>query len=214
MKKGYLKEITDHFQILLYKPTDPMFIFTKGKKINKLEDFKGLKIRALQGMMGKTVTALGATPVSMPGGEIYLGLSTGIIDGVITGADNVLSRKLYEVTDYALKMPVYVGIWVLSMNKKTWNKLPEDLQTKILAISKELFDSDKKEAESEEKGYWQSLKDTTDLEIYTVSPEERKRWKKAVSKIAEDYITENSAKGYPVGEAYQVLTEKEEELQK
>lgn len=213
LKNGYLKEITDYFKILLYRPSPPMYLFLKGKKVTTLEDFKGLKIRALQGMMGKTVSALGATPVSMPGGEIYMGLSTGIIDGVITGGDNVLSRKLYEVSDYGLKLPVYVGIWILSINKDSWNKLPTDLQKQIDAISQELLKSDRAKAEAEETAVWQDIRDKTKLEIYSISSDERVRWKNAIANIADEYINEYSAKGYPVKEAYQIMQEKEQ-LQK
>ena len=47
------------------------------------------------------------------------------------------------------------------------------------------------------------------MEIYTISPEEQARWKKATSGIANKYLDEWAAKGYPVKEAYKMMQEKE-----
>jgi len=46
------------------------------------------------------------------------------------------------------------------------------------------------------------------MEIYTIDPEEQARWKKATSEIANEYVNEWSAKGYPVKEAYAIMKEK------
>ena len=45
---------------------DPGFISTSGKPINRLEDFKGQKIRAASRQSSKLLARLGATPVGMP----------------------------------------------------------------------------------------------------------------------------------------------------
>ena len=87
-----------------------------------MDDFKGLKIRSGSGIQGQAISALGATGVSMAGGEVYMALQTGVIDGAITGIDVVIDRKFYEVCKYALKLPIYGGAFVLLMNKETWNE--------------------------------------------------------------------------------------------
>ncbi|MGE0232890.1 MAG: TRAP transporter substrate-binding protein [Flavobacteriaceae bacterium] len=49
------------------------------REINSVEDFKGLKMR-MPGFGGEVIRRLGATPVSIPPGEIFSSLQSGVID--------------------------------------------------------------------------------------------------------------------------------------
>ena len=49
------------------------------REINSIEDVKGLKIR-MPGLGGEILRRLGATPVSLPPGEIFNALQTGVVD--------------------------------------------------------------------------------------------------------------------------------------
>ncbi len=54
---------------------------TSKKKISKLEDVAGQKIRANGSAQAKTVSALGGVPVAVPGPELYDSLTRGTVDG-------------------------------------------------------------------------------------------------------------------------------------
>ena len=56
------------------------------KPIKKPEDFKGLKIRGYSELASETIKALGASPVTMGAGEVYMALQRGTIDGQSSGA--------------------------------------------------------------------------------------------------------------------------------
>jgi TRAP-type C4-dicarboxylate transport system substrate-binding protein len=204
MKAGYLKELTDEFKIIFYKPTLLHQLFLSKKKITKLEDFKGVKIRAAASLSGKAISAMGAAAVSMSGGEQYLALQTGVIDGVITGVEGVVDRKLYEVCKIGLEQPVLGGMWAVIMNKETWNSLPKELQALIDEIAKDV-------AESDFKALLQIDKDKTEVAkqkgvvYYSVSPDEIARWRKAASEVDDAYVKEWSAKGYPVKAALEMM---------
>lgn len=208
LEAGYLKEITDYFEILFYRPTPFMHLFLKDKKVLTLEDIQKMKIRAIQGMQGKTVSALGASPVSLPGPDTYMSMATGVIDGTITGPDYVMATKLYEVVKYGLKMPVYAGLWIGVVNNEVWRNLPEDLQNIIKKVSREIAQTDRQQAEANDKAAWEDLANKTKVEIYTISPEEQARWKNKTKQIAVDYLEEYSNKGYPVKEAYKMLQDR------
>jgi TRAP-type C4-dicarboxylate transport system substrate-binding protein len=164
-------------------------------------------------MMGNTITALGGTSVSMPGPEVYMSVSTGVIDGTVTGPDYIMDMKLHEVAQYGLHLPIYTGIWIASMNKETWNSLPPNLQAVIDDVSREVFTADRAQAEANDKKAWEDIAKKTKMEVYSISAEERARWKKATAQIADKYLDEWSAKGYPVREAYQMM-QKKVEMQK
>ena len=56
------------------------YLWTK-KPVKTLEDCKGLKIRTPGGFQTSYIKSLGAEPVFMPLGDVYLALETGTIDG-------------------------------------------------------------------------------------------------------------------------------------
>jgi TRAP-type C4-dicarboxylate transport system substrate-binding protein len=204
MKAGYLKELTDNFKIVFYKPTSFQHFFFRNKKVTTLEGFKGLKISVMGAVQGQVMTALGATGVSMPGGELYMALSTGVIDGVTTGANNVIARKFYEVAKYGVQTPVYAGLWAVAMNQETWNSLPKELQVLMEEIGQEVQAAEMKKTIDAQQGFWEAMR-KNGMEIYDISPEEVARLKKATSGEDEKYVATWSAKGYPVKEALAMM---------
>ncbi|WP_027857293.1 TRAP transporter substrate-binding protein [Marinobacterium jannaschii] len=113
----------------------PVYILTK-KKINSVEDFKGLKIRA-PGAYGKFLRNLGAAPVSLAWSEIYTSLATGVIDGSI--GSNMIDHRdgnHVEVARYMYRLPL-AGAQVLPIvvNRNAWKKLPDDLKAAARAAT-------------------------------------------------------------------------------
>ena len=100
------------------------------KEINSLDDIRGLKMR-IPGLAGEVFTKIGGTSVSIPGGEIYTSLQTGVIDAVEwVGPYNDLALGLHQVAKY-----YYYPGWhepgamlELIINKDSLAALPEDLQ--------------------------------------------------------------------------------------
>jgi TRAP-type mannitol/chloroaromatic compound transport system substrate-binding protein len=99
--------------------------------LRKLEDFKGVKIRTPAGLTSMLFAKLGASPVPLPGGEIYTALDTGVIRAAefVTLSEN-FGAGLHEVSKYVLwpsfHGPIAVVNW--GVNQEAWNKLPNDLK--------------------------------------------------------------------------------------
>ena len=96
-----------------------------NKEINSADDLKGLKMR-IPGLGGDVMAKLGASPVSLPGGQIYENLVSGAIDATEwVGPWNDEIMKFYE----AAKFYYYPGMHepgamlAVSMNKKWWDAL-------------------------------------------------------------------------------------------
>ena len=71
-----------------------------NKRIETLEDLKGLKIR-MPGLGGEVLRQLGAAAVRLPGPDIYQALQTGAIDATEwVGPWNDLAQGFYKVTKY------------------------------------------------------------------------------------------------------------------
>ena len=70
------------------------------KEMNSADDFKGLKMR-IPGMGGDVLAKMGASPVSLPGSQIYEALVSGAIDATEwVGPWNDGFMKFYEAAKY------------------------------------------------------------------------------------------------------------------
>jgi TRAP-type mannitol/chloroaromatic compound transport system substrate-binding protein len=103
------------------------------KKIEKPEDYKGLKIRTY-GQWGKVLEAVGASVVTLPGGEVYQAMERGVIDAceLGTSADNE-SLHINEVAKFGYYPGVHSpgNVHYVFFNKKSWAKLPPEFQQLI-----------------------------------------------------------------------------------
>jgi len=114
-------------------------VFSK-KPIEKPEDFSGFKIRST-GTPGRVFEKMGATPVFIPGGELYQGLQTGVVDAAHWGCVATgWGMNLQEVTDYVVQ-PDFLGHsngeFLVSMEQ--WNRLGSDhkrvIEAEVRAMS-------------------------------------------------------------------------------
>ncbi len=127
MKKVYQKH---NIQLIAHYPMGDIYNIGTTKPVKTLADLKGMKIRAV-GIYADYVRALGATPVSIPYGEMYMALKMGTIDGFLASSGSLVSNKLGEVVKYYL-LPTTNSIgFVVAANKKAWDALPADLKTML-----------------------------------------------------------------------------------
>ncbi|MEZ5536269.1 MAG: TRAP transporter substrate-binding protein [Thiolinea sp.] len=97
------------------------------KEINSPDDFKGLKMR-MPGLGGDVLAKLGASPVSLPGGQIYENLVSGSIDATEwVGPWNDQIMKLYEAAKYYYYPGMHEpgAMLCVGMNKKWWDGLSD-----------------------------------------------------------------------------------------
>ncbi len=107
------------------------------KEINSADDLKGLKIR-MPGLGGDVMAKLGASPVSLPGGQIYENLVSGAIDATEwVGPWNDGFMKFYEAAKYYYFPGMHEpgSMLALGMNKKWWDNLSKSDQLIIEAAS-------------------------------------------------------------------------------
>jgi TRAP-type C4-dicarboxylate transport system substrate-binding protein len=116
--------------------SEPNIFIMKDREIRTPADLAGLKIRVAGATMAEVATALGATPVQMPIGEVYNALQTGLIDGVITGASTLTDFKLDEVANsYTLGANIGRGSFYAVMNAARYDALPAEQKAAVDAIA-------------------------------------------------------------------------------
>lgn len=136
--------------------------FFANKEITKLEDLKGLKIRAVETQIKLDYkSALGMNPVPLAWSEVYTSLSTGVIDAAANTLDSFYTNKLDEVCKYFIENHGMYPCYPVVFSEVTWNKFtPEDQQLikDCWAKASEFYNEtcvateEKEKAELQEKG--------------------------------------------------------------
>ena len=98
-----------------------------NKEIETADDLKGLKMR-IPGLGGDVMAKLGASPVSLPGGQIYENLVSGAIDATEwVGPYNDYFLKFYEAAKYYYYPGFHEpgGNISFGFNKSFWESLTD-----------------------------------------------------------------------------------------
>jgi TRAP-type mannitol/chloroaromatic compound transport system substrate-binding protein len=106
-------------------------------EINSPADLRGLKMR-IPGLGGDVMSKLGASPVSLPGGQIYENLISGSIDATEwVGPWNDTYMKFYEAAKYYYYPGMHEpgSMLAVGMNKSWWSSLSKEDQLIIEAAA-------------------------------------------------------------------------------
>jgi TRAP-type transport system periplasmic protein len=131
--------------------TYPMQIVWGRKKLESLDDIKGMKLRVAQPEQGEFVRRFGGTSITMSAPEVPSALDRGVVDGIFTaGVGAVLWKDLLK---YGYVLVVNVNNSYFIANTEAYNKLPPDVQSRLRKVAEDSarWDQDtmqKEEAES------------------------------------------------------------------
>lgn len=187
------KELNE-VKVLYLHAHGPGILHSK-KPVRKLEDIKGMKIRAT-GLAAKVVQALGAAPVGTTMPETYDALRTGVAEGAMAPVEALQGWKWGEVVKATTQNfgSAYTASMFVVMNKNKWNSLPPDIQKVFEEVSKEwIVKQGKVWDEIDKEGY--DFQKKMGNEIIALSKEEDARWVKAVKPLLDEYVRDAKAKG-------------------
>jgi TRAP-type C4-dicarboxylate transport system substrate-binding protein len=190
----------DAFHPLIFSTSATTIIHTTKKLVYKLEDMRGLKIRAT-GRLADLTAALGATPVPIGMGDMYEALRKEVVDGTMSNMETLKGWKTGEVIKFATaswKVGSCDTFYVV-MNKKKWDSLPPDVQDTITSVTNEY------------KEKWAVLWNDIDIEgveffksqggeIIELSDAEVSRWIEAGVAVIADFKKDLMGKGYNLAE--------------
>jgi len=134
MKRGFFANEFKDVIYLFPGVTTPAHIFS-NKKIATIEDFKGLRMWGGELIFKEIADALGATVYRINTPDVYLSLQRGVLDAAVNSYTTAMAWKWNEVVKYAVDVSILNG-WHCNfvMNKKSWSKVPEDVQLKWKGI--------------------------------------------------------------------------------
>lgn len=109
-----------------------------NKPVRTVEDLKGMKIRTA-GAFADVVKALGGSPVTVPGSEVYTMLERKGVDAVewATPAENMV-LGLHKAAKYVIMPGIHApttGAFDMVMKPELWDGLPDHLKTAMEAAA-------------------------------------------------------------------------------
>lgn len=172
-----------------------------NKEINSLEDIKGLKMR-IPGIGGEVLKRAGGIPVTLPGGELFTSLQTGVIDATEwVGPYNDLTFGFQQTAKY-----YYYPGWhepgsmlELLINKDAWDSLPKHLQVIIETASKAVNQDILDEYTARNNKALRELVDVHGVELRRLPDDVIAEFKIIANKILE----ENASEDETVNKVYQ-----------
>lgn len=192
-----------HFMTILL----PQYEFMgTGKPPRNMEDWKGMRVRALGGL-GDAMKTLGAVPTSVSAPETYTALERGMFQAAsFPFAYAFTAYKLHEVSKWhTLGMQLGIVHNSLNLNIKAWEALPAEYR-KILEEAKpeayRLQRATDEEADKKSLPQFEKRK----LEVIQITPEMRQKLIATAGKpVWDTWVAETEAKGLPGKEALDLV---------
>jgi C4-dicarboxylate-binding protein DctP len=171
--------------------------FSSNRPMRSPEDFHDMKLRIQSSRALESQTrALGAIPQITAFSDVYQALQTGIADGTENPHSNFYTQQMHKVQPHmTLTEHGYLGYIVIA-NKRFWDTLPPRLREQLEQAMRESTDYANQIAREENDKALKKIQEIGETEIYTPTPDELAKFKKALlkahremtSRIGEDVI--------------------------
>ena len=192
-----------HFMVAML----PQYEFMgTGKPPRNLEDWKGMRVRALGGL-GEAMKLLGAVPTSVSAPEVYTALERGTFQAAsFPFTYSFTAYKLHEVSKwYTLGMQLGVIHNSLVLSQTAWKALPaeyrkilEDARPEAYRLQREAY------AEADKKSF--PMFEKRKLEVVKVTPEMREKLiTTAAQPVWDAWVADAEKKGLPGKEALELV---------
>ena len=159
-----------------------------NKRIDSMEDLRGLRIR-IPGLGGDALNRVGATPVSIPGSEIFTSLQTGAIDAAEwVGPYNDVAMGLHQAARY-----YYYPGWhepgpalECIVNRQAWDQLPDDLKAIVRVACQAVSLDMTSEFMARNAGALRQLEADPSVEVLSFPPDVLAGLKAATFEVVEE----------------------------
>jgi tripartite ATP-independent transporter DctP family solute receptor len=158
------------------------------RKINTVEDIKGLKIRVIPNpvFLG-TFKALGANPIGLPYPELYNALESKAVDAQETPVGLIYSSKFYEVQKYLTLTGHIYTPYVLLSSSKWFNALTEADRKLVMDAAKESALFQRKLSREGAGVLTQKLQKDHGMDVVTLPPAEMAKIRAMVKPVQEEF---------------------------
>jgi TRAP-type C4-dicarboxylate transport system substrate-binding protein len=196
MVEKYAPQEVSDVKVLYVHAHGPGILASK-KPVSKLEEVKGMKIRAT-GLSASIVTALGGNPVGMPQPDTYEALQKGTVEATLCPVETLKGWKQGEVIESVTDSSVigYTTAMFVVMNKQKWESMPADIQKVFTDVSKEWVDKHGQAWDQADKDGYEFIAQLKHP-VIKLTAEEQAKWVQAVAPVLEAYTAKAKEKNLP-----------------
>ena len=118
----------------------PFRVMMATRPVHNLEDLSTIKLRLWEAEVANRFwgsKGLGAIPVTIPFGDVYLGLRQGVVEAVTTPFDLITAMKFGEVAKHVMMLRQFPQILPMSINEAKWQSLNQAQQKALVAAADE-----------------------------------------------------------------------------
>ncbi len=200
---GYelMNEIENPYGLQFIGATTPgLEAFVSAVPLDGVDDLKGLKVRAPEGLVQQVFAAAGAAPVNLPGSEVFTALDKGTIDAAdYTVFSTNAAQGLHDVAPH----PVYPGfhsmpLVEISMNKQKWDALSDENKEALKESVKQFRQTQVEALKKADEKAVAEAKENPDVTVHDWPDEERAKFRSIATgeweKVASE--SENAQKVY------------------
>ncbi len=205
-KKYMLEEYNKNGVAVLSNYSSTGYQFYTTKPIKTLADMKGLKMRTPGGYGGMALEEMGMIPVSLSAADMYTALERKTINAVMHTPASAIGYKIQEIIKYATVINFINTQCGIIANPGMWNKLPEDIRSKIADIGEQSVAWAGKSYDDEDPPAVESMK-KEGVTFFTLSQDELQKAKTLSAPAREKWITDMEAKGLPGKKMYKEAEE-------
>ena len=192
----YLADDYKDYKVLWFYSCGTGQLHSVTKPIYRVEDLKGMKMRAPSAYMSKALKICGANPVGMPISKLTMSLEKKVIDGMLTPYSAVIDFRLWDLVKYIAQVDMYLSPMAVVMNKQKWNSLPDAAKNAIDEASGMQWGLHAAQVyDDHDQNMVNQNKKSRKVEIYKVPMSEKKRFMGVVQGMQADWVAEMSKKG-------------------
>lgn len=113
-------------------------VLSTKKPITSMDDLKGFRLRLISSPLKVNAwKAVGTVPTPIAFMETYLAMKSGVVDGMENESVAVRDMKFYEPAPYIARTEHEFTVRPLFISKKTFDKLPADLQAAVVKAAQD-----------------------------------------------------------------------------
>ena len=179
-------------EVIALWSSEPNILMMRDKEVRSPEDLRGLKMRVAGAISADAMEALGATPVQIPMTQVYNGLQTGLIDGVISGASVLSDFKLEEVVGSVTTGPNFGRLTFYTvMNKAVYDGLSEEGRAAIDSVKGEEISRQSEEAwVATANAALEAARQSDSTTVIELQGEAAKAFDDALAEVTQTYVAE------------------------
>jgi TRAP-type transport system periplasmic protein len=181
-------------QFLFQQPLGSYYLTGPSADCSSIAGLSGKKIRSFGADVPKVHAAVGGTPVTIGTTDIYEALQRGTLDYSFLSRGVIAANKWYEVGKYNCGPVMSIAGHVIVMGKKTWDKLPADIQAIFMEEAAKSQSAYVKWSD-EYEGASQKLIESKGGEFIEISDDDMASWKAAAPDSLANWVADMTERG-------------------